>query len=62
MKAKESKRFQYLLKDKTIRWVEPRLVSYALAPGEVARSKLKDPFYTNGRTKAFRRLYLGNDK
>jgi len=61
VKAKESKGFQYLLKDKTIRWVEARLVSYALAPREVARMKLKDPFYTRGRTMAFRRLCLGND-
>lgn len=61
VKAKESKGFQYLLKDKTIRWVEARLISYALAPSAVAKSKLKDPFYTRGRTMAFRRLYLGDD-
>jgi hypothetical protein len=61
VKAKESKSFQYLLKDKAIRWVEARLISYCMAPGVAARSKLTDPFYTKGRTMAFRRLYLGDD-
>jgi len=61
VKAKESKGFQYLIENKTIRWVEARLVAYALAPREVARMGLKDPFYTRGRTMTFRRLYLGND-
>ena len=61
VRAKESKRFQYLIKNKKIRWVEARLLAYALAPGQVARMGLKDTFYTRGRTMAFRRLYLGSD-
>ena len=61
VKAKESKGFQYIIKNRKIRWVEAKLLAYAVAPGEVARMGLKDAFYTRGRTMAFRRLYLGND-
>lgn len=61
VRAKESRGFQYLIKNKKIRWVEAKLLAYALAPHEVARMGLKDAFYKKGRTMAFRRLYLGND-
>lgn len=61
VRAKDSKGFQYLIKNKTIRWVEARLLAYALAPREVTRMGLKDAFYTKGCTMAFRRLYLGNE-
>lgn len=58
VKAKESKEFQYLVKGKPIGWVEARLVAYAVAPGQVASMGLKEPFYTKGRTMAFKRFYL----
>jgi hypothetical protein len=61
VRAKESKGFQYLVKNKKIRWVEARLLAYDLALREVERMGLKDAFYKKGRTMAFRRLYLGND-
>ena len=61
VRAKEFKGFQYLIKNKKIRWIEARLLAYALAPHEVERMGLKDAFYTKGRTMAFRRLYLGDD-
>ena len=62
VKAKESKRFQCLVKNKAILWVEARLVAYAVAPSQVAAMKLKDAFYTRGRTMAFKRLYLDKKK
>ena len=62
IKAKGSEEIQYVVRDKTIRWVEAQLLAYALAPREVAAMGLKDAFYTKGRTMAFRRLYLENKK
>jgi hypothetical protein len=61
VRVNESKEFQYMIKNKTIKWVEARLLAYALAPSEVARMGLKDSLYTKGRTMAFRRLYIEND-
>jgi len=62
VKAKESKEFRYLVGDTAIKWVEARLLAYAVAPRQVAAMRLKDAFYTKGRTMAFRRLYVDNRK
>ena len=62
VRARESKAFRYLVKSEAIRWVEARLVAYAVAPSQVAAMKLKDGLYTTGRTMAFRRLYLEKRK
>ena len=38
------------------------VIAYAVGPRQVAAMRLKDGFYTTGRTMAFRRLYLDSRK